>query len=130
MLSENIKQEIRFEMAKALGWKKDARETQADNGWWKDGRFYPLDRHDWFDFIPDWPNDLNAMQSAWLAKIKDDEALEDAFTCNLACACGFDQKGDEPNLSIADIAIVSNATALQRAEAFLKTLGLWQEKWK
>lgn len=78
--------------------------------------------------IPDYANDLNACREVWASEIKGKETLEDIFTIQQGVACGLENCGvDQPNLSNADIAIVSNATARQRCEAFLKMMGKWKE---
>lgn len=63
-------------------------------------------------YLPDYLNDLNAMHEA--EKVLTD-AQESEFRGNLVEVCG----------SLAD---ALHATASQRAEAFLRTLGLWREE--
>ena len=67
--------------------------------------------------IPDYLNDLNAMNSAVLQKFNGPAHEGWAFIDNLRVACGIPH-------SSACMALVC-ATAAQRAEAFLKTLNLW-----
>jgi hypothetical protein len=67
--------------------------------------------------LPDYLNDLNAMNSAVLQKFNGPSHEGWAFIDNLRVACGI------PHSSTC-MALVC-ATAAQRAEAFLKTLNLW-----
>lgn len=61
---------------------------------------------------PDYPNDLNAMTLAWYTL----HIKQQIIACNkLVNLCG----GIEPAI---------NATAAQRAEAFLKTIGKWEDE--
>ena len=68
--------------------------------------------------IPDYLNDLNAMNSAVLQKFNGPAHEGWAFIDNLRVACGIPH-------SSACMALVC-ATASQRAEAFLRTLNLWK----
>ena len=62
-------------------------------------------------FIPDYPNDLNAMHEAEVVIIKS----------------GYTAIRTYEDLLQKQIANIIFATAAQRAEAFLKTLNLWIE---
>jgi hypothetical protein len=66
--------------------------------------------------LPDYLNDLNAMHDAEEYLFKDVHQWR-YFINNLR-----DATGEDPFLAVA------HATAAQRAEAFLKTLGLWEEE--
>lgn len=72
--------------------------------------------------IPDYPNDLNAMHEA--EKTLNAQQAED-FTAHLANAAQMKRTKATVN---SDYFIVAHATAPQRAEAFLRTIGKWQEQ--
>ena len=72
--------------------------------------------------LPDYFNDLNAMHEA--EAILNVEQGED-FVAQLANAAQMKRTRATIN---SDYFIVAHATAAQRAEAFLRTLGLWQEQ--
>jgi hypothetical protein len=69
--------------------------------------------------LPDYPNDLNAMHEA--EKTLDDD-LDLDYSENLQIVTGA---GWGANNSY-DMSKYRSATAAQRAEAFLKTLNLWE----
>jgi len=80
--------------------------------------------------VPDYLNDLNAMHEAWNKCIRNKDDLEDAFTHYLLVSVkrvGARSYPHSPDYSTADIAIISNANAAQRAEALLRTLNLWND---
>lgn len=63
--------------------------------------------------LPDYLSDLNAIHEAWKTLPRDKQC---AFSLKLHEVCGTNQLNH-----------VVNATAAQRAEAFLRTLGLWAD---
>ncbi len=66
------------------------------------------------DYIPDFCNDLNAMYNAENILLNKSLELFDAYGSSLdACVYPDDS--------------AFHATAAQRAEAFLRTLGLWED---
>ena len=71
-----------------------------------------------FNEVPDYPHDLNAMHEAENALTLEEHSY---YRENLAMVVGFTDIS--PNGGRAYV----SATAAQRAEAFLKTLGLWEE---
>jgi hypothetical protein len=97
----------RIAIAEACGWK----ETEA----WLDGRrcFERADINAGWDFdsLPDYINDLNAMHDA--EKVLTNEQLE--VYCNIL---------HKPNHGVY---WAIHTTASQRAEAFLRTIGKWEE---
>ena len=125
---------IRIKIAEALGWKQTAGRNgdyiARPNGtevWHYDNRgnsYGPtnnwqllLQRKE----IPDYPNDLDACHE--MEKVLTDEQSEmfaDAI-CRMVCGRTVDAA------STYEIAYCIHATARQRCEAFLKTLGLWEE---
>jgi hypothetical protein len=104
--------EQRIAIAKACGWtaKRDS------NGWWRavhklTGNAMAArlsERSVWSVGIPDYLNDLNAMHEA--EKVLDFNQLRDM----------------EESVSFRFSVLPFHATAAQRAEAFLRTLGLWK----
>ena len=66
----------------------------------------------WTDVIPDYPQDLNAMHEAEKVLTREQEK-EYAYQLEAAC-CPLEYGW--------------HATAAQRAEAFLKTIGKWEEE--
>jgi hypothetical protein len=71
--------------------------------------------------IPRYYNDLNAMHDAWDVGIKN--SGEDEAFCRQLRLISCPDKCD-----CAECSYVVNATARQRAEAFLRTLGKWKDQ--
>ena len=117
-------EEQRVAIPEACGW----RETEA----WLDGRrcFERADSNAGWDFdsLPNYLNDLNAMHEA--EKCLPNDIAEAQYALELLkmvsrwAKPGFDW-GDQ---SQHDFFLVANATARQRAEAFLRVKGLWKEE--
>ena len=95
-------EQINIAIAEACGWKYEKNETHAPDGafWWSKKPEFP-----------DYCNDLNAMHQA-----------EKIF--NHAQYCRY--ISELCTLTIADNNSMYMATAAQRAEAFLKTIGKWE----
>ena len=72
--------------------------------------------------VPDYLNDLNAMHEAekYLAGYPSKEW--DNYIMDLHAVTQYTPSG-----KLSEIACITHATAAQRAEAFLRTLGLWKE---
>ena len=74
--------------------------------------------------IPDYLKDLNAMHGAWLS-------LKDHYKREFHVQLGLIIEKETPNLSELGLldqrGLIANATARQRAEAFLRTIGKWEE---
>ena len=106
----------RIAIAEACGW--FAREDK--DGFWRavdasgnmTHELWMSERNVWSAGIPDYLNDLNAMHEA--EKTLTDKAHEE-FRLNL-----YDVIGDDSRLIVS-------STAAQRAEAFLLTIGKWEE---
>ena len=98
-------EQINIAIAEACGWKYEKNETHAPDGsfWWSKE-----------PEIPDYCNDLNAMHEAWLS-LSD----KDKFVCDKELMRVLVASKDGPYW-------MTNSTARQRAEAFLKAI----EKWK
>jgi len=75
--------------------------------------------------IPDYPNDLNAMNEA-VCLLSDEQRFEygDKLAVLVFGEEFFEEKFSPNGLGYYDIA---QATAAQRAEAFLRTIGKWVE---
>lgn len=114
--------EIRIEIAQACGWRPDQANIgpahQKVNGWWHNAKFHVESQLD------DYPNDLNAMHEAW--KTLDDYTKRE-FHVQLGLI--IEKKRKEWNLLqlLDQRGLIANATARQRAEAFLRTIGKWKD---
>jgi len=94
----------RIAIAEACGWKNIQMSACVELATgWKDG---------WKSRLPDYPADLNAMH----------EAEEGLFDRNDWSACRY-----EETLKSMTRAWAWHATAAQRAEAFLRTIGKWED---
>ena len=115
--------EIRIAVAQARGWRwkiyndgnLDAVWSPGPNGKWE-GSFV-----EFLEGLPNYPVDLNAMHEA-------EKTLDNwpDYLHHLCCViCG---DSDEPyNQDATTIFCMVKATAIQRAEAFLRVKGLWKE---
>jgi hypothetical protein len=111
MTNEQINEAI----AEACGWDLFPWEVSGEDGWNQWVRSPSGELCFYEGSIPDYCNDLNAMHEAWLSL-----SLEDKF--------GFDRQLQRVLLTSEDGTYwLTNATARQRAEAFLKTLGKWED---
>jgi len=105
-------QEINIAISEACGWK---RERVSDDfcgttfeAWKRDGK-----RLIAAQALPDYCHDLNAMHEAEPVLFKHNLNSWQAYTDWLNAVCDYP---------------IYRATARQRAEAFLKTKGLWKEE--
>lgn len=80
------------------------------------------DNRQWY-WLPDYLKDLNAMHEAEACKLG---ATQRAWIVELSKATHGDTSG-RLCLHYADVAAIAHATAAQRAEAFLRTIGKWEE---
>ena len=112
-----MKQELqRIKIAEACGWRRNGTIGQSRYPAWShsDGRRVTLVN------LPRYLYDLNAMHDA--EKVLTLEHEVDFYNT----IAGIVQRGCDrtpPNLSF----LILHATASQRCEAFLRTLGLWEE---
>lgn len=110
----------RIKIAEACGWKgpKHPDTLSQMEGWdsqhWGCWATKPNGVLDFVHRIPDYLNDLNAMHSAEKVVLKKPSLTPHEYGVNLLVICQRD--GNKAYY----------ATAAQRAEAFLKTLGLWE----
>jgi len=96
-------EQINIAIAEVCGWKYEKNETHAPDGafWWSKNPEFP-----------DYCNDLNAMHEA-------EKIFDNALYCRyIDELCTQAIKGKN---------CMYLATAAQRAEAFLKTVGKWEE---
>ena len=72
-----------------------------------------------FGPLPDYLNDLNAMHDAWLTlSLSEKEQFESELYSIVIGGAEYNRNDDA--------GWITNATAAQRAESFLKTLNLWK----
>lgn len=105
--------EINIAIAEACGWTEIEQYTQAIDGWYK---YEPNGDH---SQIPNYCADLNAMHEVENTLIFSERKL---FRHWLQKVKSYDL-GDDVMIAIDECV---HATARQRAEAFLKTLGKWE----
>jgi hypothetical protein len=94
----------RVKIAEACGWEINKRKwlTKPPNDSWQ-----------YLDTIPDYLNDLNAMHEA--EKVLTAEQRRSYVNCIF-------------NLPVSECESNTFATAAQRAKAFLRTIGKWEDK--
>ena len=114
----------RIAIAEFCGWKWDGRFTVLDpNG----KRLCSRDGEEGLTWkqaclqkkIPDYLNDLNAMHEAWLKLPPSEKERFESELYSIVIGQGEYSRND-------DAGWITNATAAQRAEAFIKTLNLWK----
>lgn len=110
-------QEQRIAIAEVCGWVHDGSVTPAPRGqpvfreWWQSPR---AERAHSADDLPDYLHDLNAMHEAEPFVMNRVVQGENTYDYILGIVCA-----KEP---------IWHATAAQRAEAFLRTIGRWRDK--
>lgn len=113
--------EQRISIAEACGWIK-AYEEGADEGC---GKWFWHCGNQNLKQPPDYPNDLNAMHEAW-ATLPPFHQVQ--FAVELSKTVERDYLGEWATLHDgAKLSQIVNATAPQRAEAFLRTIGKWKD---
>ncbi len=123
-------------IAESVGWKWIQTNFEAKSGFIGtdsphsgnipyQGRNYPSNAHlpTYGKAIPDYLNDLNAMHDA-MAYLDPEQMTQ--FASELSALVLENPHKYWWDLSSHEVGHVANATAKQRAEAFLKTLGLWK----
>jgi alpha-N-acetylglucosamine transferase len=78
----------------------------------------------WIARLPDYLNDLNAMHEA-MAHLEPEQV--DQFAVELSGIVLENRKKYWWDLTSNEVGHVANATAAQRAEAFLRTVGKWED---
>ena len=107
----------RIAIAEACGWARNGSSGNDEYPWVKPVNGVAKS-------LPDYLNDLNSMHEAEAAKIALDGLYQAQFCDHLFRVLNSDNRNLDGGISEFD---KINATAAQRAEAFLKTLGLWDE---
>ncbi len=106
----------RIAIAQALGW-RDFHDGDSNKGWGLLGRHPSMHANAPKEYVPDYLSDLNAMHKA-------EKALTSVFhyvqILGEIVSQVYGDNRDAIRLSIT-------ATAAQRAEAFLRTLGKWTD---
>jgi hypothetical protein len=98
----------RIAIAKACGWKREFNGDHEDPEWY----WIPPNNPDGDDELPDYLNDLNAMNDA--EKVLKG-GMRSKYDAELTLICSRDYN------------FIWESTAAQRAEAFLRTIGKWEE---
>ena len=112
-------QQQRIAIAEACGWKWEILWTGELNG-------KPTGEQGPFRQVPDYLNDLNAMHKAEKVLWDTGKAMESTNQLvGIVCSArGFRwDKGTSDD----HLMCLSHATAAERAEAFLRTIGKWEE---
>jgi hypothetical protein len=117
---------MRIAIAEACGWKQRKPVTTEYHKWARPGQsdFIWSD-----DFIPDYLSDLNAIHEAEKVLIEKggmECASRYRFGEILFEMIGGSYGPDGENESSDSNFLLAHATAAQRAEAFLRTLNLWE----
>lgn len=104
--------EINIAIAEACGWKP----RNYCNGYYRD------DAEGWIESLPDYYNDINAMHEAenGLDEEQRDELMRKVYVL-------LDVEGTDTGDTYPDYKLY-HATAPQRAEAFLRTIGKWRDE--
>lgn len=112
-------------IAKAVGWKWNyGDESKMTEGlrYWSLGEWKFPQNAKTFEELPKYTTDLNAMHEACEVAFGNSDAWISFVDhlCNITHAI---------DCSMHDALVITNrATAAQRAEAFLRTLGLWEDE--
>jgi len=107
----------RIAIAEACGWKWERLWTGELHG-------KPVGEQGPFCEVPDYLNDLNAMHEA-MAHLEPEQV--DQFAAELSGIVLENRKKYWWDLTSNEVGHVANATAAQRAEAFLRTIGKWED---
>lgn len=115
--------EIRIAVAEACGWQCVHAETFSDGngGFTYDVRGMPP-KHNLRREIPDYCNDLNACHAAENLLLS--ESLKQGLYTEMLCELAGVYEGDDTPLHLRAVCF---APAARRAEAIVKTLGLWKD---
>lgn len=103
----------RIAIAEACGYVWSGLRAEKDAiGWKLNSQYIPK--------LPDYLNDLNAMHEA-VGSLPGDQVVQFCEHLNISTGAGFQ------SLRIYQMRSLIMATAAQRAEAFLRTIGKWEE---
>lgn len=111
-------EQMRIKIAEACGWRREDLPHLGELPYWYDQKGHYVGGGSWFP-IPDYLNSLDAMHEA--IRVLDYEQAEEFedYLCDI-CKRANDEAENPAPWRFA----VVNATARQRAEAFVKTLNL------
>ncbi len=114
------KEQINIAIAESLGWSIFHRNDKGEIKSWKhpDGSIW---QEPWVPLR--FTEDLNAMHEAWCSLTLWEHQ---EFRHELQAVIAYAQEDEEPHKGPCHS--VCNATALQRAEAYLKTIGKWKDE--
>jgi len=118
-------QEINIAIAEACGWvwtygHNSLYDKCSVLRYWRLPQMKPLEGVAYKD-IPQFCTDLNAMHEAWLSLNLGEQCEFSDYLAEIVCR-------NQPNRLMYDLTlhgVIENATAHQRAEAFLRTIGKW-----
>jgi len=113
------KEQQRIAIAEACGWTNVDDKMPSPTTGWVRGSLRGVNHEGYRVHVPDYLNDLNAMHEAEKIMTKDQWL---SYTINVLLAA-------KDGTFVIDINMktVTHASAAQRAEAFLKTLHLWNQ---
>ncbi len=105
-------------------------DKEDDDRYWVSPEYIEGFKPPWTDFdgaayypLPDYCNDLNEMHEAWCSLTQKQHFIFRSYLQTIVL-----NAQESGVLPIGPCHSVCNATALQRAEAYLKTIGKWNEK--
>ena len=112
-------QQQRIAIALALGYTYEDKIIPNDGQEIQFRLWYPNGGGMARSWPPNYPNDLNAMHDAWLTLSPSEKERFESELYSLVIGEAEYNRND-------DAGWITNATAAQRAESFLKTLNLWK----
>ena len=110
----------RIAIAEACGWKVKRRDITGYNVWEPDAEFPAQLTNNIENKLPNYLADLNAMHEAEATMNLTDKYQYGKAICKIM---NIDTDG---GLDVVDIYYAIHASAAQRAEAFLRTIGKWE----
>lgn len=113
------KEQINIAIAESLGWSVFHRNDKGEIKSWKHP-YGSIWQEPWVPLR--FTEDLNAMHEAWCSLTL---WQHQAFRHELQAVIAYAQEDEEPYKGPCHS--VCNATALQRAEAYLRTIGKWKD---
>ncbi len=135
------KEQINITIAESSGWHPHPDNDRSDQKFWTTGNSYGVpekgkpfkiaafpslieDFHNHIYYnLPNYSADLNAMHEAWCSLT---EKQHQTFRRELQITVAFAKEDNLPYKGPCHS--VCNATALQRAEAYLRTIGKWKDE--
>jgi hypothetical protein len=116
----------RIAIAEACGWRNVRKEPPFDKPWDAPLGTSPRATYsgEGFEKVPDYLRDLNAMNEA--EKVLTNDDADSGSQWSYVQQLIHITKAESMEMH-REVFIVSTATAAQRAEAFLRTLGKWED---